>query len=168
MGIWVGDFNIFTEATNQFMTISEQISDVFTGFHDGTIMSCRGIENGYRFTVDCLYLAGRLNPDFEVFYVDVFDVVLISFDPWIAEGQEIASETTFEDIFLYEPEIGYSDEKNGEIIMSFRIDDVNAYVGATVTFTSSKIVLYDQNNQILELDDFFRLVRSYWDSFGKI
>ena len=52
--------------------------------------------------------------------MEIFDVLLISFDPWLVEGQQIDSEISFEDVFLYEPEIGYSDEKNGEIIVSFQ------------------------------------------------
>jgi len=102
------------------MTISEQISDVFSGFHDGGITSCEPINDGYRFTIYCEYIAKRLNPEFKFFYVEIFDVLLISFDPWLVEGQQIDSEISFEDVFLYEPEIGYSDEKNGEIIVSFQ------------------------------------------------
>lgn len=150
------------------MTISEQISDVFTGFYDGTVISCEAIENGYRFTIDCLYIAKRLNPEFEVFYVDIFDVALISFDPWLSEEEKKNFKVTFEQAFLYEPEIAVSDEKNDEITIILRIDYIDVpYPGAEVTFKAKDISMYDQENKKLDLADFFGLVSSYWDSFGK-
>lgn len=143
---------------------------MFSAFHDGTILSCEPIENGYRFTIDCLYIAQCLNPEFEFFYLDIIDAKLFKFAPRPFEGNVEYENITFKNCFQYEPEIINSEcEVEGKIKVVFITSEFQnpPYSGAEVTFTASGILLYDHNKQILELDDFFALFHSYWDSFGK-
>ncbi|KGO91790.1 hypothetical protein [Flavobacterium subsaxonicum] len=64
------------------MEAIENIKDVFSIFHDGGIEGWEGDDKLLTLTIGCTYLAERINPQFNVFYVELTGVEKLELHPW--------------------------------------------------------------------------------------
>ena len=63
------------------MTVTEDIRDIFSILHDGTISAWTGDKNLLTLTVDCEYLAERIDKSFDKFYVELINVDKLELAP---------------------------------------------------------------------------------------
>ena len=60
----------------------ENIRDIFSILHDGDICAWNGDKNLLTLTVECQYLAKRIDPSFDKFYVELFNIDKLELEPW--------------------------------------------------------------------------------------
>ncbi|RZK03928.1 MAG: hypothetical protein EOO46_17565, partial [Flavobacterium sp.] len=65
------------------MQAIEDIRDIFSILHDGTIETWAGDMEFLTLTVDCMYLAERISKAFEKFYVELYHIDKIQLETWI-------------------------------------------------------------------------------------
>ena len=63
------------------MRATEDIRDIFSIFHDGEISAWTGNKDLLTLTVDCEYLAERIDKSFDKFYVELSFIDKIELDP---------------------------------------------------------------------------------------
>lgn len=156
--------NNLTELNTQ-----QNIIDIFSILHDGTIESWTGDKNKLVLKVSCFYLAELIDKDFEYFYIEITEILKIELDTWInpiEKGPQIFTEIS--DIFKAELEILSADKVDNEIVITcnqpFR--DMN-YSGGNLTLNCKSIKVFDQNINELTIEKFGEICKQYWDNFGK-
>jgi len=88
------------------MTSTENIRDIFSILHDGTIFVWTGDKHLLTLTVECQYLAERIDKSFDKFYVELSKIDKIELDPWTSPiNLPTIIKTDFADIFRAELEI---------------------------------------------------------------
>src|SRR5690606_4579782 len=68
--------------SNQAISMQD-ISDVFSVFHDGGITDFSRKGNDMKMTISCEYLAELISPEFADFHVELKNVQKLEFDPWM-------------------------------------------------------------------------------------
>ena len=64
------------------MTATENIRDIFSILHDGEISAWTGDKNLLTLTVECRYLAERIDKSFDRFYVELSQVDELCLTTW--------------------------------------------------------------------------------------
>ena len=151
------------------MTATEDIRDVFSILHDGTISAWTGDKNLLTLTVDCEYLAERIDKSFDKFYVELFNVVNLELEPWTNPiDLPTIVKTYYADIFKAELEILSADIKNDVVVITCNQHDNSFdYGGGNLTISCKKIKVYDQNKNELTIDQFDKISNEYWDEWSK-
>ena len=62
---------------------SQDISCIFSALHDGSVTAYTGNQQCLRLTVDCLYLAQRIDKHFDHLYLDLQDVAELTLNVWL-------------------------------------------------------------------------------------
>lgn len=151
------------------MTTTENIRDIFSILHDGTIAYFSGDKKLLTLIVDCSYLAQRIDKSFDNFYVDLIGVKNISLTTW-PNPTTLPSKTLTEmkDIFEAQLEILSADIKADNVIVSCgQYDTSYNYSGGNLTINCEAIKIYDQNKNELTIDNLDAVCKSYWDEFSK-
>ena len=150
------------------MTTREDLIDIFSILHDGTISEWRGDKRLLTLTVECLYLAERIDKSFDKFYIELYDIVKIELDPW-TNSKEIPSiiKTEFTDIFKAELEILGANLKEENVVVTCSQFDKNFdYIGGNLTINCQKIKIFDQNKNELTIDQLGEICKNYWDELS--
>ncbi len=151
------------------MTATEDIENIFSILHDGTISGWHGDKNLLTLAVDCQYLAERIDKSFEKFYIDLFDIDKIELDPWRNQIELPAViKTNLVDIFKAELEILSADIKDDAVIITCNQHDTSFdYCGGNLTISCKTIKVYDQNKNELTIDQFDKICNEYWEDWSK-
>lgn len=151
------------------MTATEDIRDIFSILHDGTISACTGDKNLLTLTVDCQYLAERICKSFDKFYVELISVDRIELDPWTnpIDLPNIVK-TEYTEIFKAELEILSADIKDDVVIVTCNQHDTNFdYCGGNLIISCQTIKVFDKNKNELTIDQFGEICKNYWDEWSK-
>lgn len=148
------------------MNAQQDIIDIFSILHDGTIESWTGDKNKLVLKVSCLYLAELIDKDFEYFYIEITDITIIELFAWmnpIEQEQKIFTE--IDDIFKAELEILSADKKeeNALIVCSQHNTDYE-YCGGNLTLNCNDIKVLDQNKKYLTIEKFDEICNQYWNN----
>lgn len=136
------------------MTATADIREVFSILHDGTISAWTGNKTLLTLTIDCEYLAERIDKSFEKFYVELINLDKLELDPWTNPiDLPTMVKTDFTDIFKAELEILSADIKDNAVIVTCNQHnpDYN-YSGGNLTISSQGIKVFDQNKKELTID----------------
>lgn len=88
------------------ITELQDISDIFSIFHDGSIESYSGDYQLLTLKVGCLYLAELIDPTFEYFYLELAEIEVLEFDSWTSPPERPnILKTELADIFQSDLEI---------------------------------------------------------------
>jgi hypothetical protein len=123
------------------MAATEDIRDIFSILHDGTISAWTGNKSLMTLTVDCRYLAERIDKSFDKFYVELSNIDKIELDPWT---NPVALSAV---INQHDTELDYS--------------------GGNLTISCQAIKIFDQNKNELTVDQFDEICKNYWDEWSK-
>ena len=151
------------------MTVIEDIRDIFSILHDGTISAWTGDKNLLTLTVDCEYLAERIDKSFDKFYVELINVDKLELDPW-TNPIDLPTIVKFDyaDIFKAELEILSADIKEDVVVITCNQHDTNFdYCGGNLTICCQAIKVFDQNKNELTIDQFEEICKNYWDEWSK-
>ena len=151
------------------MIATENIRDIFSILHDGTISAWTGDKNLLTLTVDCEYLAERIDKSFDKFYVELINLDRLELEPWTNPiDLPTIVKTDFEDIFKAELEILSADIKDEFVVITCNQHDISFdYCGGNLTINCKTIKVYDQNKNELTIDQFDKICKSYWDEWSK-
>ena len=151
------------------MNTQQDIIDIFSILHDGTIEGWTGDSSKLVLTVSCFYLAELIDKNFEYFYIEITEIQKIELDTWIdpiENGPQIFTELT--DIFKAELEILSADKKDKDVVITcnqpFR--DMN-YSGGNLIINCGSIKVFDHDKNELTIERFEEICKQYWDNFGK-
>ena len=151
------------------MTATEEIRDIFSILHDGGISAWMGDKNLLTLTVDCGYLAQRIDKSFNRFYVELKNLDRLELDPWtnLTDIPTIVK-TDYADIFKAELEILSADIMDGFVLISCNQPDPKFdYCGGDLKLSCKAIKIYDQNKNELTIDRLELICNEYWDEWRK-
>lgn len=151
------------------MTANENIRDVFSILHDGTISAWTGDKDLLALTVDCQYLAERIDKLFDKFYVELIQVDELSLSTW-PNPFDIPVQTLTEpsDIFKAELELLSADIKDEKVVIACNQHDTDFdYCGGNLTISCQAIKIFDQNKNELTIDQFGIICKSYWEEWSR-
>jgi hypothetical protein len=151
------------------MTATEDIRDIFTILHDGTISAWTGDKDLLTLTVDCEYLAKRIDKTFDKFYVELTRIDELFLSTWPNPFDlPVQTLTKPSDIFKAELEILSADIKEREVIIACNQHDTDFdYCGGNLTISCERIKVFDKNKIELTVDHFGELCKNYWDEWSK-
>jgi hypothetical protein len=154
--------------TNQNTTSQPKIVNVFSIFHDGTIVSWVGNRERLRLTISCSYLAERVNSTYEDFFVEILKIDRLAFVPWMNPAdleQEYLTEVA--DIFKANLDILSAECDNDLVKISFNQRNSGFdYCGGFLYMTGSDIRVLDQSGSEIATDRLYEICRQYWDDFA--
>ena len=151
------------------MTTTDNIRDIFSILHDGTISAWTGDENALTLTVDCEYLAERIDKSFDRFYLELFNVDKLELDPW-TNPVDLPSviKTDFDDIFKAELEILSADIKDNTVVITCNQHNTDFdYRGGNLTMSCQSIKVFDQNKNEWTIDRLGEICKNYWDEWSR-
>ncbi len=152
------------------MTAIQEISNIFSWLHDGTITGWSGNRDSLILVVECTYLAERIDPSFDLFYVELHQIDLIEFDPWtIPVDQPAVIKTDFFDIFKAELEILSTEIKEDTVVIICDQHDKKNfdYRGGNLSIRCEGLKLFDQNKNLLTPEQFEKICSAYWDEWSQ-
>ncbi len=150
------------------MTAVEEVRDVFSILHDGTISSWNGDLTSLTLTVECQYLAELIDPSFDRFYVELCEVkelfLLTWPNPADLPGQKLEQ---LKDIFAAELEILSAEIKEGKIVVVCNQHDTKFdYCGGSLVIDCATVKVYDQGKTVLTPERLGEICKSYWDRWS--
>ncbi|MBS1635183.1 MAG: hypothetical protein JST26_04615 [Bacteroidetes bacterium] len=151
------------------MNAANEINTVFSILHDGTITAWSGDKSLLTLTIECLYLAERMDTSFDRFYVQLANIDNMEFDPWTNPVDIPAIiKTDFADIFKAELEILSAEVKNKLVVVSCMQHDPDFdYSGGNLTISCEAIKVFDQNKREMTIDQLMEICKSYWKEWSR-
>ncbi|MDD2346531.1 MAG: hypothetical protein PHY85_10385 [Bacteroidales bacterium] len=147
-------------------TVLNDIRDIFSIFHDGGIVDCKGDFNKLTLTIQCNYLAELINPDFENFYLDLTEINKLDFDPWMNPiDLEKIDFDSHEDYLKVDLEILSAEIKDDSIIVTCNQHDTDLdFCGGILMISAKNFNLYDHKMTPMTIDQLDLICRKYWDN----
>ena len=151
------------------MKATEDIRDIFSILHDGTISAWIGDKNLLTLTVDCEYLAERIDKSFDKFFVELTQLDELFLSTWPNPFDlPVQTLTELSDIFKAELEILSADVKDGKVIIACNQHNTDFdYCGGNLTISCETIKVFDQNKNEMTIDQFGEICKNYWDEWSK-
>ena len=151
------------------MTATEDIIDVFSILHDGTISAWTGDKDLLTLTVHCEYLAQRIDKSFDKFYVELINVDKLELDPWTNPIDfPTIVKTDYADIFKAELEILSADINDDVVTVTCNQHNTDHdYCGGNLKISCKAIKVFNQNKNELTIDQFGEICKNYWDEWSK-
>lgn len=147
------------------MTTTENISNIFSILHDGTISAWMGNKDLLYLTIECEYLAERIDKSFDRFYVELIDIEKLELNPW-TNSIELPTiiNTTYADIFKAELEILSAEVIDDIVVITCNQHDKNFdYCGGNLAIRCKEVKVYDQNKNELTIDQLGDICKIYWE-----
>lgn len=146
------------------MSATENIRDIFSILHDGTISGWTGDSNLLTLTIDCQYLAERIDKSFDRFYVDLIQIDNLYLTTWPNPfDSPVLTLTDLKEIFKAELEILSAEIKENLVVVSCNQHDTGfSYCGGNLTINCMAIRISDQNRNELTIDEFENICNGYW------
>jgi hypothetical protein len=151
------------------MTATEDILSIFSIFHDGTITEWTGNKDRLTLTIDCAYLAERIDKSFEYFYVELHHIDTVAFDPWTQPAHLPAViKTALAEVFEATLEILSAGIKDDTVMITcYQYDTDLDYSGGNLFISCQVIKVFDQHRNALTIDRLGEICNNYWDELGK-
>jgi hypothetical protein len=147
------------------MNILSDIADIFSIFHDGRIVAFEENAEGLQLTIECQYLAERINPKHEWFYVELLGVEKLEFEIWPNPiTLPIQIFTRSKEIFQAELEILSAEIIGNDVRITCNQHNTNYdYCGGNVFLNCNTIKIYDQDKNELPIDFMDKICNEYWN-----
>ena len=143
------------------------IAEVFSLLHDGTVIKWAGDKDLLTLKISCLYLAERIKPTYEYFYLDLHKINKLEFNPWTAPSDipNIIKQEPGE-IFETELEVLYAEVKDDSVKVSFnQADPKYDYCGGNLYVNCDAIKLFDHEHKELAIGQLNQICNEYWDDW---
>jgi hypothetical protein len=151
------------------MTVIEEISDLFSILHDGGINAWSGDKNQLTLTVGCQYLAERIDPSFDHFFLEFYQVTELELSTWPRQI-ELPSRVllTPGEIFEGNLEILSPSFENDKLLIAcYQHDPDLDYSGANLTIHAASFKIFDQARNELSLAQLDKIAEEYWEEWSK-
>ncbi len=151
------------------MSTPEIVKSIFSLLHDGCISEWTGDNNVMTLTIECQYLAERIDKSFDRFYVELWQVDAMTLTTW-QNNTEIPARILSDpsEIFKTELEILSAEIENEKVVVScYQGDSSFDYRGGNLSLCCSSIKIFDQNKRELTIEHFGKLANDYWDEWSR-
>ncbi len=145
-----------------------EISDIFSIFHDGSIMKFHDHGDNCILNIDCMYLAERINQDHLYFILKINGLRDLSFNVWPRNtDKEAWIMTDPGQIFQTELDIFNSELINDKIVVRVGQESNKTldYSGGDLTFDCDSIEIFTQDLNIISYEALVNVCKQYWDKF---
>ncbi|HEY4124078.1 MAG TPA: hypothetical protein VGM36_05655 [Rhizomicrobium sp.] len=147
----------------------EEIREIFSIFHDGTIVAHRISAETLDLEIEILYLTQRIDKAYTKFFLSLQNVHDFSFSTWPKDVN--AAPTLIRDpaqIFAGELTILSSDIKNGsvEIAMDQPSDGFD-YCGGTLSFKANTASVLDEGGKQYTVNELGQICEEYWAEWSR-
>lgn len=146
----------------------ENISYVFSIFHDGGIVHCHDENGSLLLKIEIQYLAERINPDFRKFSVLLENVKGVYFSTWpsdLKSEPEVLKDVT--SIFKPELEILEGNFKEGQIqVVCNQHSPEFDYCGGELYLSATSAKVTDEDGKSYSLDELDTLCKGYWEEWA--
>jgi len=151
------------------MAATQDIRDIFSILHDGTISGCTGDKELLTLTVDCEYLAERIDKSFDLFYVYLINVNKLELDPWTNPSDlPTIIKKDYQEIFKAGLEILSAEIKDDDVVITCNQHDTSFdYCGGNLIISCQAIKVSDQNKNELTIEQFGEICKNYWKGWSK-
>lgn len=144
------------------ITTLDDIEDLFNSFHDGSLVIQDRQSNPQIWKIDCEYLAEMIYPTFNFFYLKIYAIQQLSFEPWFDDTSKEKVAWTGSKLDALDLEI-LSAKSNGKTIEVIGLEDfVDGISGGTLSLLCEKIEVFDQQSQSITLEELKVIVELYW------
>ena len=150
------------------MTAVEEVRDIFSILHDGTISSWNGDVTSLTLTVECQYLAELIDPSFDRFYVELVEVKELFLSTWPNPADLPEQKLVhLKDIFAAELEILSAEIEDGKTVVVCNQHDTDFdYCGGSLVIDCATVKVYDQSKNALTIERLNEVCKSYWDKWS--
>jgi hypothetical protein len=151
------------------MIAFEEIRDVFSILHDGEISAWSGDHTQLILTIDCQYLAERINKSFQKFYVELLQVDDLSLTTWLNPlDSPVQKLIELSDIFKAKLQLLSAEIKEEKVVIECNQHDLKFnYCGGYLTIACHAIKVFDQDKNELTIDQLDGLCKSYWADMSR-
>lgn len=149
------------------MTTHQNLADIFSIFHDGTITDWSGDMHHLRLTIECEYLAELINPTFDTFYVELFGIEFLEFEPW-PDPVDLPVILQTDIPAIFQTELGILNGEVGENCVKIICETLErniGYVGGILHLNCSDAGMFNQQQQPITLDRLKEIATIYWNRF---
>ncbi len=141
----------------------DEIADVFSIFHDGSIINWAELEDGLELEVSCIYLAELINKDYELFYIKLINIHEIFFEPWYIQQEKDEKITGYDKLFTLHLEIMSGKIMENHIgVFSYTRSYPELFSGGILKIGCDYITVFDQKKNALSYSTLDNLCRTYW------
>lgn len=147
----------------------QDTEDLFSIFHDGVIAEWAGNYQLLTLTIECRYLAERIDPSFRQFTIELSEISTLSFETW-PNPFELPVETFVEPwtIFAAPLEILSATIKNDLVEIVCNQHDIRFdYCGGLLRIGCNGIRVFDQHKRELTIPQLDTICNAYWNDFGR-
>ena len=147
----------------------ENISHLFSIFHDGRITGCKFNDGRLQLEIEILFLAEKINPQFSKFNVTLNNIKNILYTNWPddpkLESQKI---TDINIIFSQELIILEGVFKNDliQVVCNQTSPDYESY-GGYLYFTAETAIVTDEADKKYSIEELDALCESYWNEWSE-
>ncbi len=149
--------------------VAHKIEEVFSIFRDSEISTCSGDLAKLQIRIGCEHLADLRNPGDTHFYVELSDVSLLEFDPWMKPSDAPKR------IFKHHVEflnakmdiINAKVARDLVVVACDQIEEERDYEGGNLRIVARNVRVLDQDKAEISLFDLDALSRKYWSLVDK-
>lgn len=145
----------------------ENIRDIFSIFHDGSITSCYTNTDSLLMKVEISYLAERIDPNFSEFTLCIYGVSNIYFSTWLSDlKSEPVIIREIERIFKPELEILEGNIENEKIkVVCNQHSSEFDYCGGELYLSIISCEVLDEVGKSYSIEELDILCKEYWDEW---
>lgn len=146
---------------------ADNVCDIFSIFHDGTISESRSMDGEIVLTVEIPYLAKRINPSFEHFQVTLLGVKKLKFSTWPSDlKSEPELLTEAEKIFAPHLEILEGNIREGRIeVVCNQHSEAFGYCGGELSFEAQSAEVADEAGKSYSIGELGEICEAYWNAW---
>ena len=147
---------------------SEDIRDIFSFFHDGSITHAKRVGSDLILEVEIQYLAKRINSSFEKFYIRLVNVRDIRFTTWPRDSQSPPLEIA-DTSLIFKPELEILEVHNEEgaiQVICLQSSPGFNYVGGELYLQADFAQVTDEAGSHYSMDELRSLCKGYWHDFS--
>jgi hypothetical protein len=142
----------------------ENISDIFSIFHDGKIVKYVLEGDSLQIEVKIKYLAQRIDLSFSIFSVRLIAVSQIRFCPWSNAGASAEMISDLNTIFDQELEILEGNHRNGEIeVICVQHSPKFTHAGGELYLIAESAEVKDEVGRSYSLEELGEICKGYWN-----
>ena len=152
----------------KIISAKENIANIFSMFHDGCFLSHDFDGDELSLTIEIMYLAERVDPEFTKFRVKLIRPSNISFCTWpINLDNEPTLITDLSEIF--HDGVGILQAKLEGHTIEVACDQISSdrdYCGGVLAFEAKSVIVLDEAGKEYSIVELGQLCTAYWSNFG--
>lgn len=147
------------------MASSDDIRIIFSCLHDGTIVAWSGNRDSLTLTVECAYLAERIDKAYDKFIIEMSRIDELIFATWPNEPNlpaEIFNDLN--EVFNTSLEVLSAEIEDGRVVIACNQHNPDLiYSGGNLAIRCESIRVFDEERNQLTIDRLIEICKEYWE-----